>query len=328
MTDDFRKSFEQRAKMVMDNVMHIYEEEERASFLRFIAGVRAGNNWEDELSLLRYWQGVRGRDIVEHAIDLVTEAPVDGTVIDRQLDPASLNYLRVHWGKQCRAVKRKIRGEYKDEFEDARNLAEAAEAAVECERKAASKDLKKANRRRGFEAVPATPPVVHVVVAAAPVVAAPAAPDTAAVDLEVDIANKAARRLKAATPKTIRKMTVLEPPAVGAPEEVAPEDVTPGETRQMERRRLRDTARLQAKQHRENEQRQKAKNEYNTVRSALGASFTVARLQPVSDPIAAIEKGLSTALAADAKRVKANAKAQASAEARAEAEEVHTSIFR
>ena len=96
----------------------------------------------------------------------------------------------------------------------------------------------------------------------------------------------------------------------------------------MERRRLRDTARLEAKQHRENEQRQKAKNDYNTMRSALGASFTVERLQPVSDPIAVIEKGLSTALAADAKRVKAKAKAQASAEARAEAEEVHTSIFR
>jgi len=309
--------------MVMDNVMHIYEEEERVSFLDFIAGVHAGNNWEDGLSHLRHATMVRVRDVVDHAIDLVTEDSVDGTVIVRQIDPGAINYLCVHWGKHCKAVNMKIQGEYNDEFEDARNLAEAVEAAAERGRKAASKELKKANRRRGFDAVPVTPPVPAVVVAA-PMAAVPTAPDTAAVDLEVELANQAARRLKSVTPKTIRKLTA----AVGAPGEVAPGDVTPDETRRVERRRLRDTARLEAKQHRENEQRQKAKNDYNTMRSALGASFTVERLQPVSDPIAVIEKGLSTALAADAKRVKAKAKAQASAEARAEAEEVHTCIFR
>ena len=322
LSDEYMESFEQRSKMVMDNVMHIYEEEERASFLRFIAGVRAGNNWEDELSLLRYWQGVRGRDVVEYAIDLVTQAPMDGTVIDRQLDPASLNHLRVYWEKQCRAVKRKIRGEYKDEFEDARNLAEAAEAVVECERKAASKDLKKANRRRGFEAVPVTPPVVPVVVAAAPVVAAPAAPDNAAVELEVDLANKAARRLKLVTPKILKKLTVPEPPVIDAPEEVASV-----ESRQMERRRLRDTARLHAKQHRENEQRQNAMNEYNTMRKAIGTSYTVVRLQSDSDPVATIERELNTALLADAKKDKVKAKVSANAKARAEAAEVRASIF-
>ena len=322
MTDDFRKSFEQRAKMVMDNAMHIYEEEERASFLRFIAGVRAGNNWEDELSLLQEGQGVRSRDVVVLAIDLVTKAPVDGTV--RQIDLASHNRLRSYWGKQCEAVNVRIRAEHDDIFEVAKKFEEAAEAASEREHKAAVKELKKANRRRGLEAVPVTPPVPVVV--AAPVAAVPTAPDTTAVDLEVELANQAARRLKSVTPKTVRKLTVPEPPAVGAP--VAPGDITPDETRRVERRRLRDTARIEARRHRENEQRQKAKNEYNMVRNALGASFAVERLQPVSDPIAVIEQGLSAALAADAKRVKAKAKAQASAEARAEAEEVHTCIFR
>ena len=217
---------------------------------------------------------------------------------------------------------RNINMDHKDAIEAARSLAEAAEATTERARRAAAQQLKKANRRRGFEAVPVAPPTVPVVVAAAPVVAAPAAPDNAAVDLEVDLANKAARRKKLATPKILNKLTVPESPAVGAPEEVAPV-----ESRQTERRRLRDTARLHAKQHRENEQRQKAMNEYTTLRKAIGTSYTVVRLQSDSDPIATIEKELNTALLADAKKDNARAKAKASAKARAEAVDVRASIF-
>ena len=310
----------------MHEALHLYEEEERAALLLFIDRVHAGGNWENELSGLQHSTVLRGRDMVELAVDLVMEAEalVDGVV--PQLNPVLHSRLRVTWGKHCKAVNTLIRIDYKDAFKDAfeaaRRIAEDAEAVVERERKAASKDLKKANRRRGFEAVPVTPPVVPVVVAAAPVVAAPAVPDNAAVELEVDLANKAARRLKLVTPKILKKLTVPEPPVIDAPEEVASV-----ESRQMERRRLRDTARLHAKQHRENEQRQKAMNEYTTMRKAIGTSYTVVRLQSDSDPVATIERELNTALLADAKKGKAKAKVSANAKARAEAAEVRASIF-
>ena len=308
----------------MEGVMNAYEKTERASYQDFITRVRAGGNLENEILKRDFNTPSNSRVVVDAAYERTTQHYLaHGAVIDRQLDPASLNHLRAHWGKACRKVDAKIRAEYKDAFEAARDLAEAAEAAVERERKAVAKNLKKANRRRGVEAVPVAPPTVPVVVAAAPVVAAPdAAPDIAAIDLEVDLANKAARRLKLATPKILRNLTTHEPPAIGASEEVAPI-----ETGKMQRRRLRDTTRLHAKQHRENEQHQEAMNEYTRMRKAIGDSYVVERLQPDSDPIATIEKELNAALLADAKKGKAKAKAKAHAKARAEAVEVRTSIF-
>ena len=297
----------ERVEEVVNASIPTYEEEARACLLDSLAVVRAGGNPKDEMSRFRRDTKTRRCAMFDAAI---------GPVVAIETVEVRAHISKL-WKGRCESVNVRIRAEHDDIFEVAKKFEEA-------EHKAAVKELKKANRRRGLEAVPVTPPVPVVV--AAPVAAVPTAPDTTAVDLEVELANQAARRLKSVTPKTVRKLTVPEPPAVGAP--VAPGDITPDETRRVERRRLRDTARIEARRHRENEQRQKAKNEYNTVRNALGASFAVERLQPVSDPIAVIEQGLSAALAADAKRVKAKAKAQASAEARAEAEEVHTCIFR